>query len=71
MQIVLYVPSYVGRYSVAIMHVTVSVAIMQLEVAFNMWVIVFIVFMLVGVSVAVMHLVLSAVLTNYASIFGE
>ena len=61
------------------MHVTVSVAIMQLEVsaalfqvtvsASNMWVTDFIVLMQVGVSAAIMLVVLSAVFTIYAPIF--
>ena len=57
--------------SVANMHVTVSVAIIQLEVsaalmqvtlsAANMWVTVFIVIMQVGVAVAITQMVFSAV----------
>ena len=57
--------------SVAIMHVIVSVASIQLEVslalkevtvsASNMWVTIFIVFMQVGVSLAVIQVVLFAV----------
>ena len=69
-QIVLSVTVTLVGVSVAVMHVTVSVAIMQLEVfaalmqvavsALNMRVTVFIVFIQVGVSVA-MQVVLSAV----------
>ena len=55
--------------SFAIMHGTDSVAIIQLEVssmqvtvsASNMWVKIFIVFMQVGVSVAIMQVVLTTV----------
>ena len=70
--------------SLVIMHVTVSVSIMQLEVsaadmqvtvsAANMWVTIFIVIMHMGVPVAVMWVVFSAVhyahdyfYCNYAS----
>ena len=57
--------------SAVIMHMTVSVAITQLEVSpalmkvtvssSNMWVTIFIVFMQMGVTVAIMQVVLSAV----------
>ena len=53
--------------SFAIIYVTVSVAIIQLALtqvtvsASNMWVTIFIVFIQVGVSVAIMQVVLSAV----------
>ena len=72
MQVVLSVTViYVGGSSCCIMHVTVFVAIIQLEVSAaliqvtvstsNMWVTIFIVFMQMGVSVAIMQVVLSAV----------
>ena len=49
--------------SVAILHVTVmEVTLMEVTVsASNMWVTIFVVFMQVRVSVAIMHVVLSAV----------
>ena len=47
-------------------------ALMQVIVsASNMWMTVFIVFMLVGVVVAIMQVVLSALLTNYGPIFWK
>ena len=71
MQVVLSITVMLLDLSVAIMHVTVSVAISQLEVSaalmqeidssLNIWVAMFIVFMEMGVTVAIMQVVPSAV----------
>ena len=71
MQVLVFVTVMLVDLSFVIMHVTGSVAIIQLEVfaallqvavsALNMWVTIFIAFMQVGVPTAIMQVLLSAV----------